>query len=50
MRDVARIDSSFSSMLTDMITHRYRLGDVAQAFAAKDLKHIKTVFEVETWE
>ena len=49
LRDIARINASFSGMLTDMITHRYKLGDFEQAFAPKDAKHIKTVIEVDPW-
>jgi threonine dehydrogenase-like Zn-dependent dehydrogenase len=49
LRDIARIESSFSGMLADMVTHRHSLSDFQQAFAAKDTNHIKTVVEVEPW-
>jgi threonine dehydrogenase-like Zn-dependent dehydrogenase len=45
--DIGEINSRFNGMLTEMITHRYRLEDFQQAFITQDPKHIKTVIEVE---
>jgi threonine dehydrogenase-like Zn-dependent dehydrogenase len=47
LRDIGRIDSSFTGMLAEMITHRFRLHEFEQAFAGTDGKHIKTVIDVE---
>jgi threonine dehydrogenase-like Zn-dependent dehydrogenase len=49
LRDIAKINTSFDGILTDMITHRYRLEDFEQAFAPKDAKHIKTIVEIDPW-
>ena len=49
LRDIPRIESGFGGMLKEMITHRFRLEDFHQAFAAADSKHIKTVIDVEPW-
>jgi threonine dehydrogenase-like Zn-dependent dehydrogenase len=46
--DIGEINSRFNGMLTEMITHRYRLEDFQQAFTTQDPKHIKTVIEVES--
>jgi threonine dehydrogenase-like Zn-dependent dehydrogenase len=46
LRDIGRIDSSFTGMLAEMITHRFRLHEFEQAFAGTDGKHIKTVIAV----
>ena len=50
LRDIARIDSAFSGLFTDLITHRYSLENARQAVSAKDAGHIKTVIEVEPWD
>ena len=46
LRDIARIDAGFGGMLTEMITHRYRLEDAAEAFrVAESARAGKVVFE-----
>ena len=45
--DIGKINARFDGLLTEMITHRYRLEDFQQAFDGGDPKHIKTVIEVE---
>jgi threonine dehydrogenase-like Zn-dependent dehydrogenase len=50
LKDIPEIDSRFSGMLKEMITHRFRLRDYQLAFALSDPKHIKTVIEVEPWD
>jgi threonine dehydrogenase-like Zn-dependent dehydrogenase len=50
LKDIPEIDSRFSGMLKEMITHRFQLGDYQLAFALSDPKHIKTVIEVEPWD
>ena len=49
LRNVVEINSRFGGKLEEMITHKIRLEDYRQAFAIDDLKHIKTVIEVEPW-
>ena len=50
LKDMPNIETRFSGMLTEMITHRFRLSDYQQAFAVSGEKHIKTVIEVEPWK
>ena len=50
LRDIGDIDSRFDGMLTEMITHRFRLEDFQQAFSVTGPKHIKTIIEVEPWD
>jgi threonine dehydrogenase-like Zn-dependent dehydrogenase len=50
LKDIPEIDSRFSGMFKEMITHRFQLGDYQLAFAVSDPKHIKTVIEVEPWD
>ncbi len=49
LKDMPEINSRFDGMLEEMFTHRFRLEDYQQAFAPKDVGHIKTVIEVEPW-
>ena len=50
LKDIGEAESRFNGMLSEMITHRFRLEDYQQAFALSDPKHIKTVIEVEPWD
>ncbi len=50
LKDIGEMESRFNGMLSEMITHRFRLEDYQQAFALSDPKHIKTVIEVEPWD
>ncbi len=50
LKDLGEINSRFSGMLSEMITHRFSLEDYQPAFALQDPKHIKTVIEVEPWD
>ena len=50
LRNIGEVDSRFDGMLSEMITHRFRLEDYQDAFALSDPKHIKTVIEVEPWD
>jgi threonine dehydrogenase-like Zn-dependent dehydrogenase len=49
LNDIEKIDTRFNGMLKEMITHRFALQDYEQAFALDDLRHIKTVVEIEKW-
>lgn len=50
LKDIEEIDSRFDGMLSEMITHRFRLKEYEKAFALSDPRHIKTVIEVEPWD
>ncbi len=50
LKDMGKINSRFDGMMEKMLTHRFRLEDYRQAFAAKDSTAIKTVIEVEPWD
>jgi threonine dehydrogenase-like Zn-dependent dehydrogenase len=45
--DIGKINDRFDGLLTEMVTHRYRLEDFQRAFDSADPRHIKTVIEVE---
>jgi threonine dehydrogenase-like Zn-dependent dehydrogenase len=47
---MAEINERFGNMLGEMITHRFPLEDYEQAFKLDDLRHIKTVIDVEPWD
>ncbi len=46
LNDIKAIDSRFEGLLDRMITARYKLEDIQQAFAARHPGHIKTVIEI----
>ena len=50
LKDIEKIESRFGGMLSEMITHRFKLGNYQDAFALNDPKHIKTVVEIEPWD
>jgi len=48
--DIGRINSSYRSILDQMLTERLSFQDYARAFLPKGPNHIKTVIEVEPWD
>ncbi|MFC2021221.1 alcohol dehydrogenase catalytic domain-containing protein [Chloroflexota bacterium] len=50
LKDMGEVNSKFDGILSEMITHRFRLDDYQQAFSLSDSSHIKTVIEVEPWD
>jgi Zn-dependent alcohol dehydrogenase len=48
--DLGEINRRFGGMLTDMVTHRFKLAEFEHAFDPDIRDRIKTVVEIEPWD